>query len=54
MMTKCWNCGKLQFVCNSKHFFGPVLTGLAFGVILAVPIGFLLLMIDHIFNFRGQ
>ena len=31
-MIRCWHCGQYEWFCNARHFWLPVLQGLAWGV----------------------
>ena len=41
----CFSCGMPQWVCEAKHFWGPILKGLFMAVIVGVIIGFLFKLI---------
>lgn len=46
----CWHCGNPQWVCEAVHFWKPVLKGLAWGVVLALPVAFMLYGLDKLFG----
>jgi len=50
---KCFSCGKYQWYCDAKHFWLPIIQGLLWAVILAMPLAFLMYGLSHLWDYLG-
>lgn len=46
----CWDCGRRQWWCDMRHFWGPVLDGLWKGFLFGGSIGAVLALLEKWFR----
>lgn len=44
---RCWNCGRLAWICDADHFFTPMIKGAIQGALIGGVIGATIALVEN-------
>jgi hypothetical protein len=46
----CWHCGRTVWLCDARHFWGPIFQGAAYGLLAGGALGVVLVVAERLFQ----
>ncbi len=46
--NECWDCGRKMWICELRHFWGPIFSGAFEGALWGIGIGLVLSGLTHL------